>query len=117
MDQADRHERPRFLSRGHIVLALTLCLGDGIYALNSFLVSTSLPSAVIELGGVRLISWAFTVYLVAAIVGGSAAGFLKPRLGARAILLGPAFIFLVGTLLASFASSMGMVLLGRTLQG
>jgi len=117
MDQAEKYERTQILARNPIGLALTLCLGEGIYALNSFLVSTSLPSAVIELGGVALISWAFTVYLVAAIVGGSAAGFLKARVGARAILIGPAFVFLIGTLLASFASSMVVVLVGRTLQG
>lgn len=117
MDQAPEYQRTETFSRTHMVLALTLCLGEGIYALNSFLISTSLPSAVIELGGVALISWAFTVYLVAAIVGGAAAGFLKPRLGARVILIGPAIIFLIGTLLASFASSMIVVLIGRTLQG
>ncbi|MCB8822226.1 MFS transporter [Microvirga rosea] len=117
MDLGADYSEPRALSRGQAALAVTLCLGEGIYALNSFLVSTSLPSAVIELGGVGLISWAFTVYLVAAIVGGAAAGFLKQKIGSRAVLVMPAIVFLIGTLFAGFAPSMVVVLVGRTLQG
>lgn len=97
--------------------ALTLCLGEGIYAFNSFLVSTALPSAVLDLQGVDLIAWAFTVYLTAAIVGGAAGGLLKQALGARRALLLPAGLFLIGTLACAFASSMVEVLAGRLLQG
>ncbi|MEZ0170527.1 MFS transporter [Microvirga sp. TS319] len=117
MDEVRDGRPPAALFPNALVLMLTLCLGEGIYALNSFLVSTSLPSAVIELGGAALIGWAFTVYLVAAIVGGASAGFLKARLGARRLLIWPAIVFLAGTLLASEASSMITVLVGRTLQG
>ncbi|MGO4725855.1 MULTISPECIES: MFS transporter [unclassified Inquilinus] len=95
----------------------TLCLGVALYALNGFLVSTSLPTAVTELGGVDLISWAFTVYLVAAIVGGAAAAMIKHRIGTRPALMASAAAFLVGTLVAGLAGSMPMVLVGRLFQG
>jgi MFS family permease len=95
----------------------TLCLGVALFAFNGFLVSTSLPTAVTEIGGVALISWAFTLYLVLSIVGGSAAALLKGRLGARNALVGSALLFLLGTLIAAFASSMTEVLIGRALQG
>lgn len=94
-----------------------LSLGVGLYALNSFLVATSLPTAVLEIDGVELISWAFTVFLVTAIVGGAAAAYLKQRFGARLALLVPAGAFLAGTLCAAFAQSMEVVLVGRALQG
>jgi MFS family permease len=95
----------------------TLCLGVALFALNTFLVSTSLPTAVTELGGVGLISWAFTVYLVAAIVGGTAAAMVKQRIGTRPALMLAALAFLVGTLIAGLAGSMPVVLVGRLFQG
>ncbi|MCW5748274.1 MAG: MFS transporter, partial [Alphaproteobacteria bacterium] len=105
------------LTRRLAPAAATVCLGEGIHALNVFIVSTAMPSVVIELGGVRLIAWASTLYLVAAIVGGAAAGLLKQRLGARLALTASAATFAAGTLSVSFAGSMPSVLVGRTLQG
>lgn len=105
------------LSRRLAPATAAVCLGEGIHALNVFIVSTAMPSIVVDLGGVALISWASTVYLVAAIVGGAAAGLLKQRLGARVALIASAATFATGTLCAMLATSMAMVLVGRTLQG
>eukprot|EP01132_Coremiostelium_polycephalum_P007261 gene7261-8937_t len=95
----------------------TLCLGVALFAFNGFLVSTSLPTAVREIGGLKLISWAFTLYLVLSIVGGASGALLKGRLGPRRALVGAAIVFLAGTLIAAFAASMTEVLVGRALQG
>lgn len=96
---------------------MTLCLGVALFAFNAFLVSTSLPTAVREIGGLELISWAFTLYLVLSIVGGASGAQLKSRFGARTTLVGAALVFLAGTLVAASASSMFEVLIGRALQG
>lgn len=98
-------------------VTLILCLGVSLLAFNAFLASISLPTAVQELGGVALISWALTLFLVFAIVGGSGAALLKQRLGSRSALLVSAAIFLVGTLVAASATAMPQVLVGRALQG
>src|SRR5690606_9895922 len=84
---------------------------------NGFLVSTALPTAVEELGGVALLSWATTVFLVFAIMGGAGAALLKARLGARAALIAAASVFLLGSLIAAIAGSMPELLVGRALQG
>ena len=68
-------------------------------------------------GGAALMSWAVTVYLVPSIVGGSSAVSLRQRWGARPVLFLAGLVFLAGTLLASMAPSMAMILLGRALQG
>lgn len=96
---------------------LILCLGVSLFAFNAFLSNVALPSAVEELQGVEVISWATTLYLVFAIMGGSAAALVKDRLGARMALLGFAAVFLAGTLLAAGAGSMTQVLVGRSIQG
>ncbi|KKC31899.1 MFS transporter [Devosia psychrophila] len=98
-------------------VTLILCLGVALLAFNAFLASISLPTAVREMGGVALISWALTLFLVFAIVGGSGAALLKQRLGARTALLVSAAVFLVGTVVAGSATSMEQVLVGRALQG
>ena len=96
---------------------LILCLGVALLAFNAFLTSTALPSAVQELGGVALISWALTLFLVFAIMGGAAAALLKQLLGARVALLTATGVFMAGTLMAASASNMETVLVGRVLQG
>ena len=101
----------------YATVTLILCLGVALLAFNAFLSSISLPTAVQEMGGVALISWALTLFLVFAIVGGSGAALLKQRLGARAALLVSAGVFIAGTLIAANASSMEQVLVGRALQG
>ena len=117
MNQAVEDRWRHLLSRGLAPATVTICLGEGIHALNTFIVSTTMPSVVVDLGGVRFIAWASTVYLVAAIVGGASAGYLKQRIGARVALIGAAATFAAGTLCVSFAASMPVVLVGRTLQG
>src|SRR5690606_32094030 len=101
----------------YATVTLFLCLGVALLAFNAFLASISLPTAVQEMGGVALISWALTLFLVFAIVGGSGAALLKQRLGARTSLLVSAGIFLIGTVVAATANSMEQVLVGRALQG
>lgn len=103
---------PRYLPA-----TIILCLGVALFAFNAFLSSTALPSAVNELQGIELISWATTLYLVFAIVGGAGAVIVKERLGSRWALLSMALVFLAGSLIAAAAADMPQVLVGRAVQG
>jgi MFS family permease len=103
---------PRYLP-----VTVILALGVALFAFNVFLSSVALPSAVQDLGGLEVISWATTLYLVFAIVGGAAAAMIKRRLGSRWALLGLVSVFLVGTLIAASAGTMAQVLVGRAIQG
>ncbi|KKB11150.1 MFS transporter [Devosia geojensis] len=101
----------------YVTVTLILCLGVALFAFNAFLSNTALPTAVEELEGVAVISWATTLYLVFAIVGGAGAALLKQRLGSRTALLASSAVFLAGSLLAANASTMTEVLIGRAVQG
>lgn len=96
---------------------ITLSLGVMLHAFNGFLVATALPTAVLEIGGIAFMSWSFTVYLVLSIVGGAGAARLKQMVGGRQAMVLPALVFLAGTLIAGFAPSMPVFLVGRALQG
>lgn len=105
------------LGPDYLAATVTLCLGVALFAFNEFLVSTALPTAVEEFGGATLLSWAVTLYLVFAILGGAVAANLKARFGARRTLIVAAIIFVIGTIIATTANSMPQVLVGRPLQG
>jgi MFS family permease len=105
------------VSARYLGATITLCLGVALLSFNVFLAAVAIPSAVTELGGVPLISWATTLFLVFAIMGGVAAANLKARFGARWALIGAAIVFVIGSTLATLAGSMPELLAGRALQG
>ncbi|WP_421852825.1 MFS transporter [Oricola sp.] len=116
-DAADSQGWLDLFSRDHVAATATVSLGVALFAFNEFFVATALPSAIGELGGARLISWAFTFFLVFAIVGGLAAANLKARLGARNALIGSALVFLAGSAVTVVAPNMPVLVFGRALQG
>src|SRR6476659_8316223 len=71
----------------YLATTAALCLGVALFAFNEFFVATALPTAVEEIGGATLLSWAVTLYLVFAILGGAVAATLKSRFGARGTLI------------------------------
>ncbi|WP_449112229.1 MFS transporter [Rhizobium sp.] len=103
---------PRYLAS-----TVMLCLGVALFAFNEFFVSVAMPSAIRELGKPWLLAWAFSLYLVFAILGGAMAAWLKGRFGARMTLVGASAIFLAGTLMASLAMQAAFLVTGRVLQG
>ncbi|HKY94364.1 MAG TPA: MFS transporter [Kiloniellales bacterium] len=103
--------------QGYRAPLAAISLGVGLYALNAFIVATALPSAVDDIGGVEIMSWSVSLFLVMAIVSGSAAALVKARWGSRSALSGAGALFLAGTLVAGFAPTMEVLLAGRALQG
>lgn len=70
---ATASNRSAIVSPRDLGATVTLHLGVALLAFKGFLVPTALPNAVEELGGVALLSWATTVFLVFAIMGGTGA--------------------------------------------
>jgi MFS family permease len=91
--------------------------GVALYATNEFLTVSLLPSAVAEIGGQRLYAWVTTVYLVASVVAATTVSATLARLGPRWSYLAALSVFGVGSLLAAFAPTMELLLVGRTVQG
>lgn len=96
---------------------LLLCFAVWLHAANSMLAATTLPSAVSELGGAHLISWAFTLYLLGSILAGASAGLVSQRFSLRAGLGGSAALYGLGSALCASAWQMEAVLAGRLIQG
>jgi MFS family permease len=91
--------------------------GTALTATNAMMSTTVTPTTVLDIGGVALISWTTTLYVVASIVAAAAGGLLRARLGLRAaVLLGP-LVFAVGGAVCAAAPTMPMLLAGRLVQG
>jgi MFS family permease len=101
----------------YLVTTSTLFLGVSLHAVNLFLFNTLAPSIVADIGGLDLLSWATTVYVVASIIGSAAGGLARGAFGARRALLGAAAVYAAGTAICGLAPTMEIVLVGRLAQG
>jgi MFS family permease len=95
----------------------TISLGVAIQAFGWFLVSTIMPSVVLDLGSPHLLSWGTTAFLALSIPGSACAGYLKGRHGTRRVLITASSVVIAANLLGFAAPDMEIFLVSRALQG
>jgi MFS family permease len=101
----------------HLGAATVLAGGVLVGAVNIYLASAMLPTAVADLGGQSFYAWNMTVYLVAMVIATMlATRFLARRGNVGAYLIGFT-VFLVGSLACAVSPSMPALLVGRGVQG
>ncbi len=93
------------------------CLAVWLHAADSLMVATTLPTAVAEIGGAAFVGWAYTLYLLGSILIGAATGLLAIRLGLRLSFLSAGGLFAAGCVVSALAPDMGVLLIGRFIQG
>lgn len=106
-----------FLSAGYTAPLLLVSLGVWLHAADSLVVATMLPAIVGEIGGAAYVSWTVSIYEIGSIVAGAASALLTLRYGLRVPMAAAAFCFAMGCALSALSGSMGLVLVGRSLQG
>ena len=112
--QSDWHDL--FVKDKLPILAL-MVLALWLHATNTMLAATTLPVAALEIGGLHLISWAFSLYLLGSVLVGTTMSLYVSRLGIRNTMLASAAIYLIGCLVCGTAQHMPQFLIGRTIQG
>ena len=105
------------LTREHLPRLLVLCLAIWLHAANTMLAATTMPEAVADIGGVRLISWAFALYLMGSIVAATAVSGYVARAGLRRTMLVSTVLYTLGCVICAAAPAMPVLLAGRTVQG
>ncbi|WNG30119.1 MFS transporter [Cystobacter fuscus] len=105
----------RTTQRPLTTLALALCLF--MAALEMTVVSTAMPTVVSDLGGLHSYAWVFTAYMLASTITVPIYGKLSDLYGRKPVLLFGVGLFLVGSIASGLATSMGMLIAFRTLQG
>jgi EmrB/QacA subfamily drug resistance transporter len=97
------------------VVALLLSLF--MAAMEMTVVSTAMPTAVGDLGGVHLYAWVFSAYLLTATVTVPIYGKLADLYGRKPILLFGIALFLAGSMASGQARTMEQLVVFRALQG
>ena len=98
-------------------LTVGLVLTVTLMAAEALAVVTIMPQVARDLGGLHLYGWVFSAFLLSSMIGIVAAGREADRSGpARPYAVGVG-LFGAGLLVAGTAPSMGILVVGRTLQG
>ncbi len=97
--------------------SLALAGGVAVHAINVYMVTTVLPSAVKDIGGLAWYAWNMTLFVAASIFGSAVTPRLLSGAGARKALLGSIAIFALGSAGCAMAPSMPWMLAGRSVQG
>jgi EmrB/QacA subfamily drug resistance transporter len=98
-------------------ILLAVMIGVFLAALDQTIVGTALPRMITDLGGNNVFTWAFTAYLLTATISGPIYGKLSDLYGRRPIFLIGIGIFLLGSVLAGFSTSIEWLIVSRGVQG
>jgi len=88
-----------------------------VAAFETTVVTTAMPTLTAELDGRALYAWVFTGFLLASTIGVLLAGHLSDRLGRRGTFVVGMGLFLLGSVLCGFSTSVLMLVAFRVLQG
>ena len=99
------------------VIAAGVMAALAVAALDSTVVSTAMPTIIGDLGGLSEYGWVFSAYLLASTVTVPLYARLADMYGRKPVFLAGLALFIGGSMLSGFASSMTMLILFRTIQG
>lgn len=97
--------------------SLALAGGVALHAINVYMVTTILPSAVRDIGGLAYYAWNMTLFVAASIFGSAITPRLLSVTGPRRALLWAIAIFALGSAACAVAPTMPWMLAGRSVQG
>ena len=103
--------------RQKMLLLLSLALCMFMSSLDGSIVATALPQILSDLGGFRLLSWVFTIYLLTSTVAVPVVGKLSDMFGRRPFVIAGVIIFLIGSLASGLAPTMAILIVARGIQG
>jgi EmrB/QacA subfamily drug resistance transporter len=99
-----------------VILAALMCTMM-LAAMDTTIVATAIPQIVADLGGFRLFSWVFSIYLLAQTVTIPVYGKLSDLFGRKPVLIVGTLIFLAGSAASSLSWDMVSLIVFRGAQG
>ena len=106
-----------FLSGDNKYNSIVLAGGVGLHSIDVFITISILPSIVRDVGGMQYYSLNTVLYIVASILGSALSITLLGKSPPRKAFARAVTIFGTGTIICTFAPSMLVMLIGRTIQG
>jgi EmrB/QacA subfamily drug resistance transporter len=106
------------LPRRQVLIVFSgIMLGMLLAAIDQTIVATALPTITGELGGLDHLAWVVTAYLLAETVATPVYGKLGDLYGRKRLFQSAIIVFLAGSVLSGVATSMGMLIGFRAVQG
>ncbi|GBF61938.1 MFS transporter [Trichophyton mentagrophytes] len=106
---------------GHTIqfwgIFVALCILSFISALDVAIITTALPTITAEIGGANIYVWIANSFVLASSVLQPLCGQLANIYGRRIPFIGSIVLFTLGSGIAGGATSAGMLIAGRTIQG
>lgn len=96
---------------------VALALGVLLHVSNIYISTTVLPSVVKEIGGLEFYAWNTTVFVIASIMGSVFSATCLSGAGPRGAYRTALVLFIAGTAVCAGANDMGLLLMGRFIQG
>ncbi|ODV91314.1 hypothetical protein CANCADRAFT_31994 [Tortispora caseinolytica NRRL Y-17796] len=108
----------RASSKKRYFILFILCLSLLVTSIEQTIVTTSMPAIAEDLGGSSSqYSWVGTIYVICSAAVIPTAANISEIFGRKVVLLACLTIFLVGSAVSGAATSMGMLIAGRAVQG
>ncbi len=104
-------------SRQKFLVMISLMVAMFISALDQSIVATATPHILADLGGFKLLSWVFTIYLLASTVTVPLVGKLSDMFGRKPFLLAGIAVFVAASAACGTATSMPFLIVARGVQG
>jgi len=104
-------------SRQKFLVMNSLMMAMFISALDQSIVATATPHILADLGGFKLLSWVFTIYLLASTVTVPLVGKLSDMFGRKPFILSGIALFVVASAACGAAPSMLTLIIARGVQG
>jgi len=111
------NSQPVISSKRRVAVVIGVMTGMFIAALEATIVGTAMPTVIASLGGLSHYSWVFSAYLVTSTVTVPVWGKLSDLYGRRLMYQIGIGVFLLGTALSGFSTSMGELIVFRAIQG
>ncbi|WP_433215441.1 MFS transporter [Microtetraspora malaysiensis] len=105
------------LGPGHIGTSVVLAGGVALYAINVYVTTSLLPTAVRDIGGERFYAWNATVFLIASVISSMLVSRILASRGAVGAYLTGFGAFTLGTVICAASPVMELLLAGRAIQG
>ncbi|MDB4949239.1 MAG: transporter [Gemmatimonadetes bacterium] len=107
--------KSRKTHRPLVLVAMVLAAFMG--AIEGTIIATGMPSIAAEIGGFSLYSWVFSSFLLMQAVAIPIFGKLSDLMGRKPAFIAGVVVFLAGSIACGFATSMGMLVAFRFVQG
>ena len=118
MSKEQNNHSAQYLTHQEIVPILVgLMMGLFLAALDQTIVATSIRTIGDELNGLSLQAWVTTAYLITSTITTPLYGKLSDIYGRKPLFIWAISLFIAGSALSAFSSSMGMLAVFRAVQG